>query len=220
MREYILDDKEREEAGTELLDELFPGIRVTSLTSTDWDDQINEHEFISVTGSSGLEGQQSEYTEEDIESSSLFNPDIIKLNGLIDNLFYRAKAEEYEEGEESEFTLALEKVIKTYGNYALVNIGKIILSDQCDQEVKNKTLLKFGNISHNQTHTNRLRLLENCLDAPSSYTRDAASLGIASLDDPRSIPAIKAAIERENIPELREDLILVLEQLQDTKKCQ
>ena len=70
-----------------------------------------------------------------------------------------------------------------------------------------------------RTHEVRLEVLGKCLAHPSHYVRDGAGLGIASTDDPRGIFALRRAIEREHCPELREDLELVLAQLEETRDC-
>ena len=60
-------------------------------------------------------------------------------------------------------------------------------------------------------------MIETCLiDSPSAWVRDGAGLGLSFLDDPRSIPDLEEAIKNESSKALKEDLVLVLNQLKET----
>lgn len=62
-------------------------------------------------------------------------------------------------------------------------------------------------------------LLEEAIEDPSFIVRDGALLGIASMDDPRSIPAVRQAIAQEPIEELAREMEDVLAQLEETREC-
>jgi hypothetical protein len=64
-----------------------------------------------------------------------------------------------------------------------------------------------------------LWLLEKCLESSSIFVRDGAILGIASLDDPFAISAVRKAIEKEACEGLRQNMQAVLQQLEETAKC-
>ena len=69
-----------------------------------------------------------------------------------------------------------------------------------------------------QLHKDKLELCKKDLFSESHYVRDEAGLGLASLDDPIAIPEIQNAIAREKNKELKKDLELVLNQLEETKR--
>jgi HEAT repeat protein len=61
-------------------------------------------------------------------------------------------------------------------------------------------------------------LLESSIFRSSARVRDGAALGLAFLDDPHAIPYLKRAIENEKYSELREDMQMVLAQLERSRK--
>ena len=79
-------------------------------------------------------------------------------------------------------------------------------------------LRSIAEIDDDTTRDARRLVLEWLLSHDSHYIRDAAGLGLALMDDPRSISAVATAIANEDIPELQADLQLVLTQLENTKQ--
>ena len=77
----------------------------------------------------------------------------------------------------------------------------------------------LGRMNDSITRNRRLWILESGLFSSSARIRDAAGLGLASLDDPHAIPYVRKAIDEERCDELREDLQQILEQLQETAQC-
>lgn len=135
----------------------------------------------------------------------------------LQRLFETALEERFEDGIETEFSKGLTAVIKAYGNIAIQEIVSLILYRRTNSEVAGEALRWIGQIEDPTTHRFRLWLLEQSLNSSSARIRDAASLGLASLDDPQSIPALQQAIEKEPYTELREDMEQVLEGLQRTR---
>ncbi len=68
-----------------------------------------------------------------------------------------------------------------------------------------------------KTPTASLSSFYEGLYSPDARERDEAALGIADFDDPKSIPAIHAAIEREPSPHMKANLVQVLDQLEATR---
>ena len=64
------------------------------------------------------------------------------------------------------------------------------------------------------TRLERLRLLERALLAPSRWVRDGALFGLALTEDPKCIPHLRQAIQKEQVPELRQDMEHVLAYLE------
>jgi hypothetical protein len=125
----------------------------------------------------------------------------------------------FEDGIETEFSRALGAFVKNHGNQALDAITHLIISENINEDILSEALRWLGRIDHAQSHKRRLWLLERCLQHSSARVRDAASLGLASLDDAHAIPYLKQAIELERVLELREDLKQVLEQLETTRSA-
>ena len=59
--------------------------------------------------------------------------------------------------------------------------------------------------------------MEKDLFNPSLYERDDAVLGLLSLDDPRSIPAVEMAIAVERSPDIKGDMRQLLDQLKNNR---
>lgn len=131
-------------------------------------------------------------------------------------LFRAAKEEVFEDGMESEFSRELVRLVKKYGSVALDLMGSLIISEErVNPEIASEALRWLGRMEHAQTYRARLLLLEHGLRCSSPRVRDGALLGLASLDDPDSIPHIRLAVEWEQVEELREDMELVLAQLEN-----
>ena len=68
-----------------------------------------------------------------------------------------------------------------------------------------------------RTRRSRLTVLTSSLKSPDPRLRDAASIGLAALDDPAAIEDLRDAIDQGAFPQLRQNLTLTLDQLQATQ---
>jgi len=132
-------------------------------------------------------------------------------------LFRSAKDDVFEDGVESDFSRNLIDFITIYGHSAMETIIPIILSDRISTEIASEAFRVLGRLNHKATYRDRLWLLERGLYSTSARVRDGATLGLAFLNDSLAIPPLKSAIEREAIPELRQDMEQVLTQLEGNK---
>lgn len=86
-------------------------------------------------------------------------------------------------------------------------------------EVMSNMLHYLGQIDNIILWDERRDLLEYYLIySRSSRIKDGASLGLAHMDDPKSLPCFRIAVTREKVDTLRSWLIQVIEQLVVTKK--
>ncbi len=131
-------------------------------------------------------------------------------------LFEAADAEVFEDGIENRFSQDLISLITSLGNAAVKSVADIIISGHANPEVASEALRWIGRLDNPQSSSNRLWLLESCLNCDSAKTRDGAILGLASMDDPKAIPYIKNAMERETLSELKKDMQQVIDQLENT----
>ena len=189
---------------------------------------------------------ESEYVEPESSWTSLFNMDLLnqsaicyapdwkssstssfkeglqnryaeKISAYVKRLFSMAENIEFEVGMTNGFSEALERWIEVIGVRMLVEIRRIILNEETSLTVAAETMRYIGNIESPKYHAERRELLETCLlNSRFAWVRDGAGLGLASLDDPQSIPVLEMVISKESNEELKEDLIQVLEQLEDT----
>jgi hypothetical protein len=147
-------------------------------------------------------------------SSSAGEPGVTEdLYSKVLSLFVAARSMDFEEGIHTEFSRSLVRLIELLGNSAVEVVASVILRGKANPTVAAEALKWIGHIDQAKSYAFRLWLLEESLRSPFAIVRDAALLGVASLDDQHSIPAINDAISRETCPELREDLNQVLMQL-------
>jgi hypothetical protein len=145
---------------------------------------------------------------------TLTRPSIVEQ---FQNLFVAAHEERFEDGMESHFSHHILALLNQYGTPAFVELGNLILRSNINIEAAAEACRWVGRIENPATHGTRRALLEGVLlGAQYARIRDGAALGLASLDDPISIPVLQKAIEHETVPELRHDLQQVLNQLIET----
>ena len=136
----------------------------------------------------------------------------------VDRLFSLAMYIDLEPGMENAFSRGLEKLIARHGDPALTEIQSFILEERTKSAIAMEALQYIGRMDSNIWKTERRKLLEQCLlRSRSAWVRDGAGLGLASLDDPRSIGAVKTAIAKESSDTLKNDLESVLDQLEKTR---
>jgi len=142
-----------------------------------------------------------------------------KVMQQVKALFESAREMTFEDGMESDFSCDLEKLIRKHQTTALVEIVDQICYRQGIDELKAEALRWLGRILDRTTYNYRRWLLEHCLSDPSPRVRDGAVLGLASLDDPHSIPYLREAVNRETCSELRKDMQQTLSELETTASC-
>jgi len=133
------------------------------------------------------------------------------------SLFAAGKEEVFRDGVETAFSRGLIARIEKFGNIAIIILTDLIVGEQVHPEVAGEALRWIGRIDNPPTYNDRRQLLEYSLSSPSPTIRDGALLGLASLDDPVSIPVLEKAVEQERIKELRQDMQQALKQLTETR---
>jgi len=125
-----------------------------------------------------------------------------------------------DEETESEFAGRVTEVVLRHKASAVCEIGYRIRTTEADPETAEYVLRALGDMDHAETHSPRLWVLKRALQSPFSAVRDGANIGLAFMDDPEAIPALKQAIEEERLPLLRKLLLKTLHQLENTANAQ
>jgi hypothetical protein len=123
------------------------------------------------------------------------------------------------DGMESRLSFGLKHLLAVGGNSGIQAIRFQMDSGSVNAEAVGEILRVLGDFDDRRTQCSRLSLLLDCLKSPDSRIRDAASIGIASLDDPSALLDVEDAAEKEPFEELRKDLQLVVDQLR-AGRCQ
>lgn len=140
-----------------------------------------------------------------------------RIKAKINVLFVKAQNIRIEAGMENELSIGIRDVIEVHGPIALGHIESMILQNDIPVNLARETLKYIGSFEMSNWNDQRRVMLENCLqESQYAWIRDGAGLGISFLDDPKSISVLERAIDREPNDELKEDLIQVLEQLEET----
>jgi len=150
-------------------------------------------------------GQPSEHSERLIES--------------VRSAFRLAREVECEEGFENDFQRGLRDIVGSWGEQGVLEIENIISSEFVERASAYWALRYLGDTPFPGTRKSRRLALERMLASPAILVRDGAALGLASMDDPASIPAVERALHSESNEELVTKLSLVLHQLEETNRC-
>ena len=175
------------------------------------------HEIVLSSGSSA--GTTESIISVDTPSDSSPREPQVDLYNAIAVDFAAAELEEFEHGMESAFSRELELRIGESGLAAIEVIAHLITRELVSTAVAAEALKTLGSFDDPGTYNYRRWLLERSLRCSQAIVRDAAALGIASLDDQHAVPFLQSAVECEDNPDLRQDLLQVLSQLEDTAAC-
>lgn len=119
------------------------------------------------------------------------------LTAKLRELFRNRDGEVFEDGMTSKFSTALHGIISEYGAAAIEQLGKMTLARDARVDVAEEALRQIGHIRDEVTHDARLSLLERALESPDLRIRDGGAIGIGYMEDPRAVPSLERALERE-----------------------
>lgn len=135
------------------------------------------------------------------------------MAGEIERLFAAAANDRFEDGFDSTLSLELHRFVFKHGEVVLGIVSDLILGGRVAAEVAAEALRCVGEMENEATHEARRRLLERGLTCPSHVARDGAVVGLSTLRDPQTIPALEEAAAREDYRLLRANMLAVIEQL-------
>ena len=115
------------------------------------------------------------------------------LTEELQRIFFAAREEVFEDGMDSVFSRRLVNFMERHSRLGIDILSDLLILGHVNAEVAGEALRHVGHIEHVPTRLERRRLLERCLFDASARVRDGAILGLASMDDPESIPYIEQA---------------------------
>ncbi len=125
-----------------------------------------------------------------------------------------AMNETFEDGMDTKFSIGLRTIIQNCGTPSIKALDKAMPLETTSATIMEELLRQIGNMDDPPTHKLRLALLERALESPDSRIRDAATIGMDAMGDPKAIPSIKKAIACEPDEWIRKNLKTILEQLE------
>lgn len=136
-------------------------------------------------------------------------PDIFvprRVEEHLDYLCMIAYDEPFEAGIESQFSKDLQRLCMYNPNAVLQSLRTRLMDNSTNPSVSAEILQWASRQEATAIRTLVVDLLSAGLRHPSSLVRDVAASGLAYLDEDAAIIYLRQALEREDIPELREDL--------------
>ena len=131
----------------------------------------------------------------------------------------RAGEEWFEDGVESRFARALSMLLHGYRDTAVAAVETFLRTPDSNIEVAVEAAQWLGEADHPTSHHYRRTVLENLLRAPSARLRHGAAAGLASMNDPASLPSLLDARDHETNRRLGRYLQLVVDQVERTRAC-
>lgn len=145
-------------------------------------------------------------SRDDSEALTASAHDTEAIEQAIDGLSQIAPLEELEYGMETPLMSALHRIIAEHGRGAVLELAVAIESQAMDPQLASWTLRFLGRFSDAATLNARRWLLERGLHSSVPMIRDGAALGLASLCDPRTLPTLRSAANRERYSRLRRNI--------------
>lgn len=142
-----------------------------------------------------------------------FDPE---LSDQVRRLFDQGGSEFFQDGVPTTFSRTLVDTLARHGHAALNAMAEHIFAGHVNPDVVSEALRWLADLNDPATLAQRWSILERTVRDRSGRVRDGAILGFATLDDPRARPVLLEAGRLEQIPELRQLIDKVLEQLDTT----
>ena len=136
-----------------------------------------------------------------------------KLTQEFVNYINAARNERFEDGMESRFSERVRKSILSGSTNAVSAWAQALTFRDNAYETTEEFLRIIGDMRDQKSHEKRREVLTEMLRHRKPAVRDAAGLGIAALEDPSTLPAVKEAIDSETEEWVRKGLRQVAEQL-------
>ena len=146
-------------------------------------------------------------------SATVSHPEDEELNAAIDGILSVAAEESFEDGMESKTSLLVYTLVSWYAAAGVQQLTARLTSPGANQGVAADVVRALGQIDDVRSHSERIYTAECLLYSPLPFARDAGSIALVDLADSGSIPALRSAVEREPIPELKDDMRASLEEL-------
>lgn len=162
-----------------------------------------------VTGSSDQTAGMISHAPVDTPTILFSSP----VDSVIQDLLQLGEDEVFEDGMLTPFSRGVAVFIELFGREAIRAIREAWISGRFKPEPLAEALRVAGRIEDPETQDQRLLLLAEALNHHSPRVRDAAVLGMASLEDKRALGYLDRAARQENLPELRELILQAMEGL-------
>ena len=142
------------------------------------------------------------------------------INKAVQRIFSQASGEEFEDGYESGFSLALTYLIELEPERTLREFYSRVFSSHAKSATIREGLMTIGEIEQDSSRELRRTILESALSIQDYTINDGALVGLSFLDDYRSIGALRARADREGNGVFKKTIAGVVAQLEETRNAQ
>jgi hypothetical protein len=151
------------------------------------------------------------------ESSSIgMTRSVWTIIRAVDEALASSGDERFEDGVETAFSRTVRVLVRASPDPVLGHLIRLV--HHADRpSLLSEAVRWVGDLRDPVSHDQRRAFLEAALRSPASEIRDGAALGLSFLADPESLPALREAVARESLAELRADLETVVHDLQARK---
>lgn len=130
-----------------------------------------------------------------------------------DMVFRLAANEIFEDGMENRASLSLKRFVFRYSAVGVQHLAVRLLSEHMNQAIAADIVRVLGQIEHGPSHNDRVYIAECLLYSKLPFARDSGAVALSDLADKCSIPALKRAIDAEEIPALKANMLASLNEL-------
>jgi hypothetical protein len=149
------------------------------------------------------------------ESSTQIREMTSEIQARLDATLDAARREIIEDGMRNAINLRLPGLIARDFSAVIPALISVIEAGHTTPMVAAEVLKELGRMQHGVSHASRLWVLERALSLPSPFIRDGAGLGLAALADRAALPYLQKAVESEPNAQIRTDLQLVINELNE-----
>src|SRR5438067_2376576 len=129
-----------------------------------------------------------------------------EVKAQLDSILDGVRNEIVEDGITNTITTKLPELVANHYRSVLPSIAALVDGRGASAAVTAELLKEVGRLRDAASHLPRRWLLEHALFSPNPAARDGAGAGLAWLKDPTAGASVRAAAERESIPQLKADL--------------
>lgn len=153
----------------------------------------------------------------EIDSSTAPMPRPSKIDEEFKNILKNKSLETEDYEEDTFFNDSLLEWIEKYGKYALDSLLQYYKANLLKDTVVSEALITVGKVNSYWSYNGRLSLLTYFLQDNTAKIRYGAIVGLSYMNSHEVSPYISTALEKENIPLLKNILRSVLDQLEEAK---
>lgn len=133
---------------------------------------------------------------------------------LLENVMRLGHGVFFEDGVETVFSTILLETIRRGGNPIINALQNFVMAGRADEEVAAEAFRWIGGMDDARTYNARWQLLISALQYPSLALRDGALMGLAAMQDRRSLSYLRRALTKAENKSLRGDIEVLIRQLQ------